>query len=103
MPIKKCTPFSRCYIARYTRNWKSQKRLLGNSHSTDAISQGQTLYERCKLNADPVKLQGAETPSFFGSGSLHILANEPPECPRIGWHPNYVELLKEDDLNNGQP
>lgn len=85
-----------------SRNWKSLKRILEISHSTDAIAQGQTLYAQCKLSAAPVKLQGAETPSFFGSGSLHILANEPPECPQIGWHPNYAELLKEDDKNNGE-
>jgi hypothetical protein len=55
---------------------------------------GKAIYSKCKLNAVTHTLQGVPTPHFFGSGSLHDLANNPIDSPRIGWHPQYKDLLK---------
>lgn len=89
------------YYDSLRRMWESQNnriRLIYSSTHTDN-EQGQLLYHDCKISAIPMHLQGCTVPSFFGSGSLHYLANEPSNSPRIGWHPNYRTLIKGEDNN----
>jgi hypothetical protein len=76
------------------RVWNSLRRLAASQFGTDQIRCGQALYFQCKLDSGRQRLQGVETPPFFGSGSLHSLANAPIDSPRIGWHPQYIDLLK---------
>lgn len=76
--------------------WKSQK-LLSGVVSTDDIRKGQYVYAQCLSDASKRRLLGSDVPSFFGSGSLQALANEPTQQPSIGWHPRYIDLLKGDD------
>lgn len=80
------------------RIWTNQKQLMGLQYRTDAISCGKAVYFKCRNDSAQQKLQGVETPPFFGSGSLHDLANTPADSPRIGWHPQYITLLKEGSV-----
>jgi hypothetical protein len=79
------------------RLWTNRKRLLGIQYANDPLNCGKTLYSNCLIDSARQKLQGVETPSFFGSGSLQGMANAPIVSPRIGWHPQYIELLKGGD------
>lgn len=78
------------------RMWKSEKRLNDLIDFSNDEQKGKSLYGKCELEASKKQLQGKAVPSFFGSGALHSLANEPSDSPQIGWHPNYIDLLKED-------
>ena len=75
----------------------SYEKILTESTASDSVSKGRTLYAKCNIAVTNRLLQGKTVPSFFGSGSLHSLANEPSEQPKIGWHPNYVDMLKEEN------
>ena len=77
------------------RIWTNQKQLMGLQYRTDAIACGKAVYFKCRNDSAQQKLQGVETPPFFGSGSLHDLANTPADSPRIGWHPQYITLGRE--------
>ena len=73
------------------RMWQNQSHLISlEANENTDISNGQKLYFRCQENTQNAKVQGKNTPEFFGPGSLHTLAN----IPRIGWHNNYKQLLK---------
>ena len=76
------------------RIWANRKQLLGIQYASDPLNCGKAIYAQCQTDSLNQKLQGVETPSFFGSGSLQGMANTPTEEPRIGWHPNYINLLK---------
>ena len=80
------------------RVWTNQKHLMGLQYRTDPIACGQAVYFKCRDDSAHQKLQGVEVPPFFGSGSLHDLANAPTDSPKIGWHPQYVTLLKEGSV-----
>ena len=79
------------------RTWTNQKRLSEALYGSEPIKSGQILYSNCSQQSSSQKLQGVETPPFFGNGSLQSLANDidKDEAPRIGWHPQYKDLLKE--------
>lgn len=77
------------------RIWRNTKRLNEVRDFSDECKKGRTLYFECDKAATDKQLQGKAVPSFFGSGALHSLANEPSDSPKIGWHPNYLNLLKE--------
>ena len=76
------------------RTWKNQTTLIGLNYKNDPVSYGKAVYAQSKIDSGRQKLQGLETPFFFGSGSLHGLANDPVDSPRIGWHPKYIDLLR---------
>lgn len=78
------------------RMWKN-KRVLAHMMSITEEMKGHALFAQCIEGALTHRIQGADPPAFFGSGSLHALANEPSMCPTIGWHPRYIELLKENE------
>lgn len=82
------------------RMWANQKRILEMSYTSEPLKLGMAIYLKCQEASMNQKLQGVETPSFFGSGSLQGLANTPADKPRIGWHPDYIELLKKGDEKN---
>lgn len=77
------------------RIWNSQRIIVNYLNIPDEKGKGNALLGLCTKDSIAHCLQGASTPSFFGPGSLHALANEPSTHPAIGWHPRYVELLKE--------
>lgn len=77
------------------RIWDARVMLANNQHYDDDIKKGKGIYAQCSVDVQNIKLQGATTPSFFGNGTLHTMANEPNDCPLIGWHPDYKEKLKE--------
>ena len=85
------------YDALY-RAWTNRKQLMGLQYGTDPIVCGKAVYFNCREDSGRQKLQGVEVPAFFGNGSLHILANDPVDAPRIGWHPQYIKLLKEGNI-----
>lgn len=78
------------------RTWKNEK-ITTELMPYDSVGKGRLLYSKCNTAVANKPLQGKTVPSFFGSGSLHALANEPSEQPKIGWHPNYVNMLKEEN------
>lgn len=82
------------YHDRLARMWGNQMQLVSLTPAQSNVEHGKRLYFICQEAAQGIKVQGNDTPEFFGAGSLHALANEPPEEPRIGWHPIYKELLK---------
>ena len=77
------------------RTWSNWKQLMSLEHKTDPTNCGKAIYAHCKIDSGKEKLQSVEPPPFFGSGSLQGLANDPVDSPRIGWHPQYIDLLKE--------
>lgn len=82
------------YYDKLKRFWDEQKRQLKIvAKNEDEIEKGQYLYSKCSEDASKHRFLGRDVPSFFGSGTLQALANE----LSIGWHPRYIELLKEDD------
>jgi len=76
------------------RMWLNRKRLTEIQFLNAPLDCGKAMYAHCQTDSLRQKLQGVETPSFFGSGSLQGMANTPTDNPRIGWHPNYIDLLK---------
>lgn len=80
------------------RLWTNQKQLMGLQYRTDPIACGQAVYFKCRDDSARQKLQGVEVPPFFGSGLLQDLANSPADSPKIGWHPQYIALLKEGSV-----
>ena len=80
------------------RTWTNRKQLMGLQYGTDPIACGKAVYFSCRDDSGRQKLQGIEVPPFFGSGSLQALANDPADAPRIGWHPQYIKLLKEGSV-----
>lgn len=86
------------YLDALCRAWKNRKQLMELQFGTDPIACGKAVYFSCRDDSGRQKLQGVETPPFFGSGSLHSLANEPNDTPRIGWHPQYLDLLREGSI-----
>ena len=80
------------------RMWVNQKHIIELQYRTDPISCGRAVYFRCREDSGHLKLQGIETPPFFGSGTLQLMANNPANAPKIGWHPQYIKLLKEDNV-----
>lgn len=78
------------------RTWKNEK-INTELMPYDSVAKGRLLYSKCNTAVANKPLQGKTVPSFFGSGSLHALANEPSEQPEIGWHPNYIDMLKEEN------
>jgi hypothetical protein len=74
--------------------WDNQFNIVSLSYKDlPDTDRGKALYYTCKDKATIVKVQGSEPPSFFGIGSLHSLANEPSNNPKIGWHPKFKEIL----------
>lgn len=82
------------YHDRLDRMWMNQFQLVSLKPAQSNVENGKKLYFICQEIAHSIKVQGNDTPEFFGAGSLHAFANEPPDEPRIGWHPTYKELLK---------
>lgn len=80
------------YNERVTRRWNIKKRLNDFQNHASEETQGQTLYYNTSEDVSCLRLQGCDPPPFFGSGTLHELANE----PKIGWHPRYEELLQQE-------
>jgi len=76
------------------RLWKSKHSQVSRLRHYSDIEKGQQLYAETGESVIQFTLADAVLPSFFGSGTLHGLANEPREEPVIGWHPNYKDLLK---------
>lgn len=76
------------------RIWNIKRRLFTMD---DPVKMGNMVYLQCQDASLHQKLQGVDTPPFFGNGSLQELANSPAQRPRIGWHPNYIDLLNEDN------
>lgn len=76
------------YNDRIRRLWKNKRAQIMLSSDSD-ITKGKLLYAQTNEAADDNTL-----PSFFGSGTLQALANDPCDEPTIGWHPNYKELFK---------
>ena len=86
------------YLDALYRAWTNRKQLMGLQYGADSIACGKAVYFSCKDDSGRQKLQGVETPPFFGSGSLQGLANDPADAPRVGWHPQYIDLLKEGSV-----
>jgi len=82
------------------RVWSTQSLLVSLTPSPTNIQSGQKLYLICQDTVRTTKVQGHDTPEFFGAGSLHSLANEPHQEPLIGWHPTYKDLLKSSGETN---
>ena len=80
------------------RTWTNRKQLMSLQYGTDPIACGKAVYFQCRDDSGRQKLQGIETPPFFGSGSLQDLANDPADAPRIGWHPQYMDLLRRGSV-----
>lgn len=62
---------------------------------SDEKKAGRITYLKTKGNTLSLSLQGRAVPSFVSHGRLNNLASNPPDKPRIGWHPRYVEELKK--------
>lgn len=77
------------------RLWQSQSRIANIMIPNDGEKAGELTYNNCKADAMGKRLQGCDVPPFFGAGSLHSLADNPNDSPKIGWHPNYIQLLNE--------
>lgn len=81
------------YNDRVCRIWKGKRSQGLLSASYTDVMKGQQLYAQMSETAPQID---SALPSFFGSGTMQSLANEPRENPKIGWHPNYKKCLKGD-------
>ena len=89
------TPRSlRDYNDKLCRIWKNKRTQVLLLQSASDVEKGKQIYAQMGEVVIPLTLADSELPSFFGSGTLQALANEPHEEPAIGWHPGYKELLK---------
>lgn len=88
---------SKDYNDKICRIWKSKRTQVLLLPAYTDVMKGQQLYAQMGEVAPQID---STFPSFFGSGTLQTLANNPCEDPEIGWHPNYKELLK-GNLQNG--
>lgn len=82
------------------RLWKAQRRIAQLAYSGDAVRAGVMTHSSCISEVQSMRLQGSDVPPFFGSGCLYSLSNEPESHPQIGWHPDYIQLLKEEKDNS---
>lgn len=82
------------YTDKICRLWKTQRQQVQLLPAYSDVAKGKQLYAQTNEAASRYTLGDCDTPSFFGSGTLQSLANEPRENPKIGWHPNYLGLLK---------
>lgn len=82
------------YSDALTRIWNNNRIIVNCTPNVDEVGKGKLLLAHCQNDSIRYLLQGATTPSFFGPGSLHALANEPSTNPAIGWHPRYTLLLE---------
>lgn len=87
------------YKDKLKRSWSNARTRARLSSGTE-VEKGVLVLSEASDAALSMQLQGADVPSFFGSGSLHALANAPKEKPEIGWHPQYEKLLK-GGIDNG--
>lgn len=55
------------------------------------ISRGKVIYSRC--SATKVSFDNKIVPEYFTNGGFNLLADD----LRLGWHPNYIELLDKDE------
>lgn len=83
------------YNDRIYRLWKNKHiQTMLSTYDTD-IKKGKLLYAQTSEAVLQFKIENSELPCFFGSGTLQALANEPNNLPKIGWHPNYKELINK--------
>ena len=76
------------------RVWEMEK-LSNDSRLHDSeVDKGRKLYSETQKTGSNKLLQGKNVPSFFASGVLQDLANEPRKSPIIGWHPKYKDILE---------
>lgn len=61
----------------------------------DAAAQGRHILERCLCGSSTIRRSPA--PTFFHLGTLQILADGPQMPPRVGWHPDYEQLICAED------
>jgi hypothetical protein len=87
------------YKDKIRRLWKNKREQVLLLQVGSDVNKGKLLYVQTSETVSNYKLEGCDPPSFFGSGTLQALANEPPEEPIIGWHPNYKKLLKGEKEN----
>lgn len=55
------------------------------------ISRGKIIYSRC--SATKISFDNQIVPEYFTNGGFNLLADD----LRLGWHPNYIELLDKDE------
>lgn len=82
------------YNNKICRLWKSKRQQVLLLSAYSDVAKGQQLYAQTSEAVSRYTLEGSDTPSFFGSGTLQALANEPSTKPEIGWHPKYLDILK---------
>ena len=87
------------YNESLVRTWKTNKQLVKLKPLNSEVEKGKTIYYKCLSDAQGKSMQGCVVPPFFGAGSLQSLANEPGDSPQIGWHPDYIQLLKKEEDN----
>lgn len=85
------------YSDHLVRMWRAKKNQAALKTFPSEAHTGAYVYETCKDSALSVQIQGGTPPAFFGSGYLHNLADTPANKPQIGWHPNYIKLLQEQE------
>lgn len=83
---------------KYSNDLKRKWKLLKNMAFIEHIDkpehiQGQFLYNQCLNNSTDIKLEKKPVESFFSHGSFQNLAN----TKDVGWHPDYIEKLKDDN------
>lgn len=78
------------YREKIFRIWANKNRQVLLLDDNSDIKKGQKLYYQM---CESVIGVDNSLPAFFGSGTLHTMANEPRENPKIGWHPKYKEIL----------
>lgn len=74
------------------RTWNLQKKIVMlEKMSESSEKQGKMIYYKCQDK--DVHMDSMYVPSFFKNGCYHALAN----TLEIGWHPQYLELLKGEN------
>lgn len=84
------------YNAAIVRSWNNNKQLVKFTPNLSDVMAGKKLYFECQRDVQKIRVQNCDPPEFFGSGTLHALANMPSDGPQIGWHLQYKKLLKQE-------
>lgn len=64
-----------------------------SADDSEAANCGWRIHDACM--AVRGSMRGQVPPAHVANGSFHLLADQPSEVPRIGWHPEYPRRLKK--------
>ena len=80
------------YETKLKRSWELQKRMIMLEKKREsAEEQGKWIYYKCQDKK--IEMDSVDVPDFFQNGCYHTLSDD----LEIGWHPQYLEKIGEEN------